>query len=76
MKIITNNGAAICTPDNFAIKARKTRLKRALRNNLKAYSIAKIASDNAKESKGDKMNIICGALFGLAYMGVLMGITL
>lgn len=76
MRIITSNGAAICTPDNFAIKARKARLKRSLRNNLKSYSLAKIASDNAKESKGDRINMICGALFGLAYMGLFLGITL
>lgn len=76
MNIILNNGAAICTPDKFAIKARKARLKRALRSNLKAYALAKIAKDNARELKGDKVNIVCGALFGVVYMGLLLVVAL
>lgn len=35
LSIFTKNGAAVCTPDGFAIKARQERLKRLLRSNLK-----------------------------------------
>lgn len=36
LPIFTINGASVCTPDGFAMQARKRRLKRLLRSNLKS----------------------------------------
>ena len=68
MSIICNNGASICTPDNFAVKARKLRLKREMRSNLVKHQVRMNRLHNKRNELVSKAYTLAGLVFGLGYV--------
>lgn len=76
LPIHTRLGATICTPDNFAMSARKTRLKRLLKSNLKTFERSQQLKQFTKAHKREILeSLVCtatGAAIGLLYVSFIL----
>lgn len=76
MRIICNNGASVCTPDNFAIKARIKRAKNAMRKNIIKHQVRMNLCRSKRNEIVSKAYTLAGVIFGLSYVGLMLTMPL
>lgn len=76
MNTICNNGASVCTPDNFAIKARIKRSKRVMRANIAKHQIRMNGIKSKRNELVSKAYTLAGVIFGLSYVGLMLAMPL